>query len=164
MNSNNEVNDYIVNELRSSLQEIRSDNKSFQAEVRAELEGIKDELHAYTNLGIELHSKLPRLEQDVDKLVKTIHLGNGSPPVVVQLSAIQSTLQDMKERERQVQVVRANMMETVQSLSIQLKDKVNLASLSEQDLKRTKWTAYSKIAAAVGLAVPGILAFLSTFF
>jgi chromosome segregation ATPase len=158
----NSVSDYIITELRASFKELRDDNRSFQSDVRRELESLKDTIHDQTASSIELHSKLPRLEEDVSKLIKTIHLGNGSPPIVLQLSSIRDSLGDVESRLEEAHSKRDTLIIAVQELATHINAKANATELTDKEIKRLKWSTYGKIAAALSLTIPGVIAFIST--
>jgi len=123
-----------------AIASIREDLRDFKEDLR----DIKTAVHHLVEDNSTHKSVVTRTEGDVAKLMQTVHLGNGSPPMTVQLAGIATSLDDLNEKVEQIQERHAEQ------------------DRDAQDVQKLKWVAYAKLAGAFALVVPGIVAFISS--
>jgi len=123
-----------------AIASIREDLRDFKEDLR----DIKTAVQHLVADNSTHKSVVTRTEEDVAKLMQTVHLGNGSPPMTVQLAGIASSLNDLNEKVEQIQ------------------DRHIEQDRNIQDVQKLKWVAYAKLAGAVALVIPGIVAFITS--
>jgi len=123
-----------------AITSIREDLRDFKEDLR----DIKTAVQHLVADNSAHKSAVARTEEDVSKLMRTVHLGNGSPPMTVQLASIASSLDELNEKVEQIQ------------------DRHAQQDRNAQDVQKLKWVAYAKLAGAVALVVPGIVAFVTS--
>src|SRR5260221_8456196 len=105
------------------------------SDIQANIRSLETKLDENTKQTIMLATQVPELSRDVQTLSHILTEGNGSPALVVQVSAIGVKLDKLEHQMTRV-----------------------VKQADPLSMKKERWKSIGKVAGILSLAIPGILA------